>query len=149
MSKGKPKFVPGMRVVVANLDVIEGYSHVPTIPMVGWVHHTEERKNGNQHMGWDIYVSRDMGEPLEDYDYVKFNEDEVQRVDLKRYGMLIRLNDAISCPWCLEHGRDPRLEPYYVHPQMDDCQCWHHHHKEHMPDCPYGGSHCFSGKESK
>ena len=150
MSRGKPKFAPGMRVVVADLEAIERYSNVHAIPMVGWVHHTSERLNGKQHMGWDVYVSRDkkMGESIDepeyaDPKYVRFDEDELQRVDLKQHGKLLRLTDSVLCPWCIEHGRDPRLQPYYIHPNIPDCQCWHHHHDSHMPACPYGGSDYF------
>jgi hypothetical protein len=134
--KGKmgkhPKYPPGTRVVVSDIDAIERYGKY--LPMVGWVDHNEEILNGRQHMGWYVHVRSDE----EGHDnIVKHPEDQVSKVEVRRYGKLLCNQPAISCPWCLKHGRDPRLPEHYV-PHLPDCQCWHHTHDEHMEECPHG-----------
>lgn len=133
----QPKYPVGTRITVSDLDAIRNYGGI--LPMVGWVVSNEELFSGKQHMGWMVHIRGDH-EPRGDWDTpVRWHENQVSNIPLKRYGRQLRHRPAIDCPYCLEHGRDPRItEPYVVHPQIPDCQCWHHTHEEHLPDCPYG-----------
>lgn len=130
----RPKYPPGTRVVVSDTEMIERYGQ--HLPLVGWVDRSEEILSGKMHMGWRVFIQNDRTDNPE-VRVVAYRKDEVSKVEMKRYGKLLRNQPAISCPWCLRHGKDPRLPEHYV-PHLTDCQCWHHTHDEHMPECPHG-----------
>jgi hypothetical protein len=130
----QPKFRVGERIVVVDIDAIKQYGDA--LPLVGWVDHCEEILNGKQHMGWWVYLRPDKPEQPT----IRYRQEDVSRVELKRYGKVISKNASVSCPWCTKHGRDPRWpEESPIHPDIPNCSCWWHTHEEHMPECPYGG----------
>jgi len=130
----KPKFRPGERIAVADIEAIERYGKV--IPMVGWVDRCEEILNGKQHMGWWVLLRPDNP----DQPIVRYRQEEVSRIESRQYGRLVRKKDSVLCPWCTEHGRDPRWPKFLpAHPDIPECTCWWHTHDEHMPACPFGG----------
>lgn len=137
------KFQPGAHAVIADFD--QWLKNDGLLPLTGVVDHTEVMQNvDGERQEW-VYLWLDYSPQQREhrgYDehLVRFRAEEVALIPMMRYGVLLKDLPAISCPWCLEHGRDARITayPYYVHPALEDCQCWHHHHNEHMADCPFG-----------
>lgn len=130
----KLKFRPGERVAVADINAIKRYGDA--LPLVGWVDRCEAILNGKQHVGWWVYIRPDKPEQPT----VRYLQDEVSRIEVKCYGRLLRNKPSISCPWCIEHGRDLRWPAHLPsHPDIPECTCWWHTHEEHMPECPFGG----------
>ena len=130
----KPKFHAGERIAVNDYEAIKRYRG--NLPLVGWVDHCEEIRDGKRHIGWWVLLCPD--DP--DQPMVRYRQDDVTRIEVKRYGKRIRNSDSITCPYCSVLGRDPRWPPSMpAHPPLSACTCWWHTHKEHMPRCPFGG----------
>lgn len=131
-----PKFPIGARVTVQDIDTLRRGQPNYNPPTTGWVIENEEvflgEKPGKIHRGWWVHIKSDHPE----FPDMAYYEDDLMEIPLKRFRKLLRNLPSIDCPWCLEHGRDLRRMEFHAHPK--ECQCWHHTHEEHMPDCPHG-----------
>ena len=122
-------FKVGSRVVVSDYELLLSMRDIPRL-LGGFVVKIEGRH---------ILVKTDGDQselPVHFMDY------QLSVVNMKVCGKLIRNQDSCLCPWCLEHGKNK--EYYYpnsnTHKPVENasvCGCWHHTHKEHMPECPY------------
>lgn len=140
----RPKFPVGTYVAVTDCDQIARHSGISTIPLIGWVERNEEVFAGKRHIGWRVHI---RGHKQRFYEYeeplcIAWEEAYLSRVELKRFGKLLRHKDSALCPWCSDHGRNYTNWPHDmpVHPNMQECDCWWHHHREHMPGCPFGSN---------
>lgn len=130
-----PRFKVGMRATLCRQSEIESYRGI--YPLVGWIEDLEEVRANGAHRSWKYGLRSDL--ETEKRELVWWDELQLTRVHLTRFGRPLRNSHSALCPWCNEHGHDPRWTTWTegaIHPDIPECKCWWHEHDTHMILCP-------------